>query len=92
MSTRVILSLHANNDKSLQIPYKVQQRMSSESQPVLGRAVPTFELFMTGWEKLGKSNKRIAPFIKVGLEWVELYYNRMDNMRAYIIAMCESLS
>ena len=66
--------------------------MSSESQPVLSRAVPMFELFMTGWERLCESNKRIAPFIEVGLKWAKLYYSQMDNTRTYIIAMCESLS
>ena len=53
--------------------------MSSESQPVLSRAVPAFELFMTAWEKLGCNNKRIDPFVQVGLYWANRYYGRMDN-------------
>ena len=55
-------------------------------------AMPMFDLFMTGWERLCKSNRRIAPFVEVGLEWVKLYYSWMDNTCTYIIAMCESLS
>ena len=66
--------------------------MSSESQPVLSRAVPAFELFMTAWENLRNSNQRIKPFILVGLHWANSYYGQMDNTRAYIIAMCKSLS
>ncbi|KIM68336.1 hypothetical protein SCLCIDRAFT_105458 [Scleroderma citrinum Foug A] len=68
----------------------MKRRMSSELQPILSRAMPTFELFMTGWEKLCELNKHIAPFIEVCLEWAKLYYSWMDNTRAYIIAMCES--
>ena len=63
--------------------------MSSESHSVLSCAVPTFEIFMTGWEKLRDSNARMAPFIRVGLKWAEVYYKRMDETCAYIIAMCE---
>ena len=65
--------------------------MSSESRPVLSRAVPAFELFMTAWENLRDSNKHMKPFILVGLYWANHYYGRMDNTRAYVIAMCKSL-
>ncbi|KIM50808.1 hypothetical protein SCLCIDRAFT_144617 [Scleroderma citrinum Foug A] len=44
---------------------------------------------MTGWERLCESNRQIAPFIEVGVEWAKLYYSQMDNTRTYIIAMCE---
>ncbi|KIK12635.1 hypothetical protein PISMIDRAFT_120519, partial [Pisolithus microcarpus 441] len=64
-----------------------QQRMSAEKRATLNRAVPSFELFMTAWEKLREMNKRIAPFIDVGLKWAKQYYNRMDNTQAYIISM-----
>ena len=66
--------------------------MSAETQPVLSRAVPAFELFMTTWEKLCETNKCIAPFIQVGIDWAMTYYSRMDNTRAYVVAMCKSLS
>ena len=90
MFTHFLSSLYANNVQ--QIPHNVQQIMSSESQPILSRAVPAFELFMSAWEKLGDDNKRIDPFIQVGLYWANRYYGRMDNTRAYVIAMCKSLS
>ena len=66
--------------------------MSSESRPALSRAMPAFELFMTAWENLRDSNKRIKPFIRAGLYWADRYYGQMDNTRAYVIAMCKSLS
>ncbi|KAG2130808.1 uncharacterized protein EDB93DRAFT_1094642 [Suillus bovinus] len=39
-------------EKILDVPHRVQQRMSSKSMPQLGSAVPCFELFMTAWESL----------------------------------------
>ncbi|KIK21669.1 hypothetical protein PISMIDRAFT_103770 [Pisolithus microcarpus 441] len=71
----------------LDIPHKVQQHMSSEKRATLNHAVPSFELFMTAWEKLHETNKHIAPFIDVSLKWAKQYYNRMDNTQAYIISM-----
>jgi hypothetical protein len=55
-------------DKTIKVPHFVQQKMSSESRPVLSRAVPSFELFMTAWERLAETNKCTAPFISVGLQ------------------------
>ncbi|KAF8834807.1 hypothetical protein BDN67DRAFT_914167, partial [Paxillus ammoniavirescens] len=71
----------------LQVPHKVQQHMSSESLPCLGSTVPCFELFMSAWEMLGATHPRVKPWTDVGLEWATKYYQRMDNTRAYIIAM-----
>ena len=77
MFAHFLLSLYAKNVQ--QIPHSVQQIMSSELQPVLSRAMPAFELFMTAWEKLGCNNKHIDPFVQVGLYWANRYYGRMDN-------------
>lgn len=72
-----------------QIPHQVQQSMSSESRPKLGKAIAHFELFMTAWEKKAERTPRLKPFIDVGLEWAKKYYTRMDNTRAYVVAMCK---
>jgi hypothetical protein len=66
--------------------------MSGERLPSLCYAVPCFELFMTAWEVLAKGNPRFEPFIAVGLEWATKYYERMDNTRAYVVAMCKFTS
>jgi hypothetical protein len=63
--------------------------MSSESRPKLGKAVAHFELFMTAWEKKAEQIPRLKPFIDVGLRWATKYYKRMDNTKAYVIAMCK---
>ncbi|KIK14997.1 hypothetical protein PISMIDRAFT_72855, partial [Pisolithus microcarpus 441] len=71
----------------LKVPHKVQQRMSAEARPTLSCAVPSFELFMTAWEKMQQENRRLVPFIEVGLIKARRYYNRMDNTKVYIISM-----
>lgn len=73
----------------MQIPHGVQQSMSSESRPRLGNAVPHLELFMTAWEKKAEEIPRLKPFIDVGVEWAKKYYTRMDDTRAYVVAMCK---
>lgn len=66
--------------------------MSKEKTPVLAGTIPSFERFMTSWEKLAKKpeNQHLAPAINVGLKFAYKYYNKMDDTSAYIVAMCES--
>lgn len=63
--------------------------MSNESLPRLGSAVPCFELFMSAWETLGATMPRVKPWTDLGLEWATKYYKRMDDTRAYVVAMCK---
>jgi len=63
--------------------------MSAHATPVLSGAIPSFELFMTRWEKLGDQYATLKPWTDIGLKWANKYYRRMDNTRAYVIAMCE---
>lgn len=85
-SLSLILILFATK---LQVPHRVQQRMSSECMPRLGSAVPCFELFMTAWESLATRIPRLRPSINVGLDWAKSYYVRMDLTDSYVIAMCK---
>ena len=64
--------------------------MSKEKTLVLAGAVPTFECFMTSWERLAEKNQHLAPAIKVGLKFTYKYYKRMDSTDAYMVSMCES--
>ena len=52
--------------------------------------IPTFELFMMRWEKLGQEKPELATLINPSLEWAEKYYCQMDLTTAYYIAMCRS--
>jgi hypothetical protein len=63
--------------------------MSKERTPVLSGAIPSFEMFMTAWEQLGEIHPRLARWTDIGIEWATVYYKRMDESPAYVIAMCE---
>lgn len=43
---------------------------------------------MTAWESKANKTPRLRPYIDVGLKWAKKYYKRMDNTRAYVVAMC----
>ncbi len=70
-----------------QVLHVVQQVMSSESNPILGGAIPAFETFMTRWETIKRDHPNLERLIQPGLDWTYKYYNRMDRTRAYCIAM-----
>jgi hypothetical protein len=61
--------------------------MSREETPVLAGTLPAFEMFMSAWERLAENHPRLGPFIEIGLHWARKYYCRMDQTRAYIVAM-----
>lgn len=63
--------------------------MAGEKNPILAGAVPAFELFMTRWELLADKNPRLKPWIDEGLVWANEYYCKMDDTKAYVIAMRE---
>lgn len=63
--------------------------MSNEKNPVLAGAIPTFERFMTSWEKLRDQQPMLAPAINAGLKVARKYYSKMDDTHAYVVAMCE---
>ena len=50
-----------------------------------------FELYMLKWEKLANKHSHMKPIIQEGLNWAYKYYNQMDNMKAYIVAMCKQI-
>ena len=75
-----------------QVPHRCQQSMSSETTPVLSRAIPSFEMFMTEWERLGASFPELKPWIDIGLKWAKKYYVRMDDTDTYVVTMCKFLN
>lgn len=44
---------------------------------------------MTSLEELGGQSEELKPITDVGVKWATKYYQRMDNSRAYAIAMCK---
>jgi len=65
--------------------------MSSETTPVVSRAIAYFELFIINLEKLGKEHDLLKPWTDATLKWVYKYYSRMDDNNVYVITMCESI-
>jgi len=63
--------------------------MSKEKMPVLAGVIPTFEHFMTAWEMLSDKNPHLRVTINRGLSFVNKYYKKMDETKAYILAMCK---
>lgn len=63
--------------------------MSSESTPVLSRAISDFEKLMTEWERLGDQCPEVSFWTEIGLDWAKKYYVRMDETDAYIVTMCK---
>ena len=57
--------------------------------PVLAGVIPTFEHFMTAWEMLSDKNPHLRVTINRGLSFVNKYYKKMDETKAYILAMCK---
>jgi hypothetical protein len=45
---------------------------------------------MTSLEDLGGQSEELRPITDVGIKWATKYYQRMDDSRAYAIAMCKS--
>ena len=72
-----------------QVPHTFQQSMSSESTPVLSRAISSFEMFMTDWEILGAEHSILKFWTDIGLDWAKKYYIRMDETDAYVVTMCK---
>jgi hypothetical protein len=66
--------------------------MSRDKTPLLAGVIPIFKIFISEWERLKEKRTHLAPFIQPGLNVVCRYYSKMDLLKAYIIAMCMSIS
>jgi hypothetical protein len=66
--------------------------MSRNKTPLLAGVIPIFEIFISGWERLKEKCTHLAPFIQPGLDVACRYYSKTDLSKAYIIAMCTSIS
>ncbi|KAG1782087.1 ribonuclease H-like domain-containing protein [Suillus placidus] len=71
----------------LEAPHATQQKLSSESTPLLSHAVPTFEELINGWESIGLHVPHCKPIIDIGLILASKYTDRMGATHAYSVAM-----
>ncbi|KIM87797.1 hypothetical protein PILCRDRAFT_63268, partial [Piloderma croceum F 1598] len=58
----------------LSVCCNMHQVMPGERTPILSGAIPSFEQFMTRWERLHENKPHLAQFIDKGLEWAYMYY------------------
>jgi len=75
-----------------QVPHTFQQRMSSESTPVLSHTIIEFKKFMTELERLGDDHPVLKPWMDIGVHWATKYYIQMDDTKAYVVSMCKFLN
>lgn len=61
--------------------------MSGEAHPILSGVVGAFRKLISNWRKMKEDRPKLAPFIDVGLEWVELYFNKTEDTRAYSVSI-----
>jgi hypothetical protein len=61
--------------------------MSAEKTPTLSGAMPCFKIFMTAWEQIESKRPELWQWVSVGVEHAVKYYTKMDDTRAYVIAM-----
>ncbi|KAG5649092.1 hypothetical protein H0H81_006365 [Sphagnurus paluster] len=71
----------------LGLPHAVQITLNVEKTPTLSSVIPQFELFMMSLEELRKATPSLKEITDVGILWATKYYLRMDNSRAYAVAM-----
>jgi len=70
----------------------IQMSLANERMPILRNVIPHWKCFMTALEKCGLHLSCLKSILDEGLAWATTYYSRMDNTKAYIIAMCKSLA
>jgi len=64
--------------------------MSGEQSPLLGGALPAYEIFITQWQAIAylSLHPQLRPFIEEGLSWAVTYHGRMQANNTYLFAMC----
>jgi len=68
----------------------IQMSLANERTPTLRNSIPHWECFMTALKEYGTHLPCLKPILDKDLAWATTYYSRMDNTKAYIIAMCKS--
>lgn len=79
-------------DHYLQHADRAQQVFSSEHEPTLHLAVPTFEALYRAWDVRTRRPKysEFSTAIKIAMELLRKYYDRTADCSAYDMAACKS--
>ncbi|KAJ6545313.1 ribonuclease H-like domain-containing protein, partial [Mycena capillaripes] len=73
----------------LAVPHAFQQRLSAEKTPTLGDALPAFEAMISQWEKQQTQHPETTHIVQQGIDKLESYRERVEDVPAYILSMRE---
>ncbi|KAJ6624133.1 hypothetical protein B0H10DRAFT_1785047, partial [Mycena sp. CBHHK59/15] len=73
----------------LSVPHAFQQRLSAEKTQTLGDALPAFEAMIKAWEKQQVSHPETVHIVQEGIDKLESYRDRVQDVPAYILLMRE---
>ncbi|KAK7021530.1 hypothetical protein R3P38DRAFT_2780753 [Favolaschia claudopus] len=71
----------------LSVPHAFQQRLSAETTPTLGHALPAFEAMISQWEKQQTRHPETADIVQQGINKLDDYRERVEDVPAYILSM-----
>ncbi|KAJ6612485.1 hypothetical protein B0H10DRAFT_1682499, partial [Mycena sp. CBHHK59/15] len=63
------------------------QRLSAEKTPTLGDTLPVFKAMIKAWEKQQVSQPETAHIVQEGIDKLESYRDRVQDVPAYILSM-----
>jgi hypothetical protein len=66
-----------------------QKRLSAEKTPTLGDALPAFEAMISQWEKQQVQHPETAHIVQQGIDKLESYRERVEDVPAYILSIRE---
>ncbi|KAF9036352.1 hypothetical protein BJ165DRAFT_631960 [Panaeolus papilionaceus] len=91
--TDILISDLSDLHVSQQVPFDFQQALSTEKTPTLGYAIKFFNDMFSRWRELQTKYRKEDPnaseatVIQDGIDKLQDYYNRIDDVPAYVMAM-----
>ena len=70
------------------MPHAFQQQLSYEKTPTLCNAFPAFEGLKRAWKQHQTEHPETFAIVQDGLNKLDGYRDRADNVSAYVLAMC----
>ncbi|KAK7021920.1 hypothetical protein VNI00_017149 [Paramarasmius palmivorus] len=71
----------------LKVPCVFQHFLSLEDTPSLAYAIPAFSAVINKWRALQKKYPHISDMIKPGIEKLEAYVDKIDDIPVYLLSM-----
>ncbi|KAK0226755.1 hypothetical protein EDD85DRAFT_923413 [Armillaria nabsnona] len=72
----------------LSVPHSFQQLLSTEKMPCICNTIPAFEAMKTMWENKQLKFPHLADIITAGLDKLDDYRERADDVPVYFFAIC----